>query len=375
MADAPLRPRIRELRERAGLSQAALAEAVGVSRQTWIAVEAGRQVPSALHALKIARALGSSVEQLFELPPEPGLPVTLAPLARSTGSAVSASRRVAVARVGAAWVAHPLAHDAVAAADGILATRAGAAARWLVEPLVDLGRLERHVLVAGCAPLLGILAACATRERPDLRVSWLEADNRRALDLLAGGLVHAAGLHGARSLADRQLPVLRRRFAGRRLLAVNLTRWRQGLVVAPGNPLGIHEPSDVLRRDLRFAWRAPGAGATQLLETALSRSGVKRARLPGGPFAAGHLQVAQWVRAGAADVGVAIEGVALGAGLDFVPLAEERFDLVVPEDFARQGPVAEMLELLAGSRFRDEAATLPGYDGSLTGDSVQLGPV
>jgi molybdate-binding protein len=141
----------------------------------------------------------------------------------------------------------------------------------------------------------------------------------------------------------------------------NLTKWREGLVVSSGNPLGIRSGADLLRPGLRIARRDEGSGAHKLLTDILAAEGVETPVLT-GPMAAGHTDVATLVACGAADVGVAIEGVALASGLSFVPLVEERFDLVVPADLAEEPNVARLLETLADRNFRADADNLPGYD-------------
>jgi putative molybdopterin biosynthesis protein len=155
------------------------------------------------------------------------------------------------------------------------------------------------------------------------------------------------------------------------MLIVNLTRWREGFVVPTGNPMAIRGAEDLLRAGLRFARREEGAGARRIVEGLLRGAGAEGARLT-GPEAAGHIEVAQLVRSGAADVGVAIESVALAAGLGFVPLTEERFDLVVPARFAEGTPVARLIQALDDSSFRMEMAHLPGYDSGLSGQVTTL---
>lgn len=373
---------LRRHRERLGLSQQALAERVGVSRQAIHAIEAGRQVPSTSLALQLAHAVGRTVEDIFAITPAGPLQARLAASGgRSTRSALPgqvAPDRVALGLVDGAWIAHPLSHGAVGAADGIAKgvdtdrSAGGAAATASVLPLAAPAVLERNVLVAGCAPLLGTLAARAGTRFTDARITWLPATSRAALDLLREGLVHVAGLHlvDARSRPEN-VGTVRRAFPGRRMLVVNLTRWRQGLIVAEGNPLGIRSAADLLRPRLRFAQREQGAGAHGLVSRLLLAEGAERVALA-GPLAAGHAEVAQLVRCGAADVGVAIESVALAAGLDFVPLAEERFDLVIPADRAEGPPVSRLLDALDDRAFRIEVEHLPGYDGAISGHVTTL---
>jgi putative molybdopterin biosynthesis protein len=181
-----------------------------------------------------------------------------------------------------------------------------------------------------------------------------------------------AGVHlsDARPGQDN-VSAVRQRFPDRRMLVVNLTRWRQGLVVPAGNPRAIRAGADLLRDGIKLARREEGAGAHTLVERLLREVGADDARLT-GPLAAGHAEVAQLVRCGAADVGVAIEAVALAAGLDFVPLSEERFDLVVPAVLAETAPVSRLLEMIDDPAFRADMAQLPGYDGELAGHAITL---
>jgi putative molybdopterin biosynthesis protein len=358
---------IRLHREGLRLSQQALGQLVGVSRQAIIAIEASSQVPSTSLSLRLARALRCGVEDLFSLSVGSGLTARLAP--GEDGGPTGA--RVALAEIDGKWAAHRLSLDATAAADGIVT--AGVSARTaLVEPLTDPSQLRRNVLVSGCAPILGALAQRVGGRFADARATWLPMSSRRSLDLLEQGLVHVAGLHLPRGpLGDDNAAAVRRRFPDQRMLLVNLTRWRQGLVLPTGNPLAIRSGADLLRRGLKLTRREEGAGAEALVRRLLSEQGIDNARLP-GPFASGHEEVAQLVRYGAADVGVAIESVALAAGLGFVPLADERFDLVVPAHLAETAPVSRLLEMIDDPAFRAEMAQLPGYDGELAGHSTTL---
>lgn len=372
-SEAQLDNTIRRRRDRLGLSQQALAESAGVSRQAIIAVERGRRVPSTSLALRLARALRCGVDDLFSLGPADRLTVRLAP--PSAGSAPAAGRaagaRVAVGEVGGRWVAHRLPADPAIAADGLVA--AGISGRTaLVRPLVDPDQLRNNVIVSGCAPLLGSLAHRVGQRFAGVRAAWIPGSSQRSLDLLEAGLVHVAGVHGSgEGSREDNIEAVRRCFPGEHMVVVNLTRWRQGLVVPPGNPLAIRTVAGLLRPGLRFARRETGAGAHRLLVSLLDREGAERPVLP-GPFAEGHVEVAQLVRCGAADVGIAIEGVALAAGLDFVALAEERFDLVIPLELAESPPVSRLIETLEDPSFVADMRSLPGYDGGLCGHVTTL---
>lgn len=380
MTDIPMISLLAQQRKAAKLTQTELAERVGVSRQTLSAVEAGRQTPSTSLSLQLARVLGCGVEDLFRLAHARDLSALLAPPARVDDGQHRplAGSRVIVGRVDGRWAAHRLGDDSTTSADGIVVGEPDGRSRATVEALVTPEEMERAALVAGCAPLLGVLAARLGRRFRDARAHWIAANSHRALDLLEANLVHMAGVHlagDAHGTADRagdHAELVRRRFPGRRMLVINLTQWRQGLVVARGNPLAVRAPVDLLRADVRIARREEGAGAYKLLADVFAAEGGDTARLARGPVADGHDAVARLVRWGVADAGVAIESAALAQGLDFIPLSHERFDLVVPLERAERGPVARLLDLLEEREFRAEAARLPGYDLSLAGHATTV---
>ena len=224
--------------------------------------------------------------------------------------------------------------------------------------------------MAGCAPLLGLAAHHLRRRYASARLTWVRVGNEQALRMLAAGLVHMAGVHLPRD-GEGAADAVRRAVPGRRLAVVNLTQWRQGLVVPPGNPFGIVSGADLARPGLRIARRERGSGAHALAARLLTEQAAGRAFLS-GPKAATHGEVARLVRLRAAHAGIAVEGVALAEGLDFVPLSEERFDLAASADRLLQPPVSRVVELLADAAFRREAAHLPGYDGSLSGQTQMV---
>ena len=397
VTDTRLHNSVRRYRRDLGLSQEALGDRVGVSRHAIMAIEGGRQVPSTTLALRLADTFDCAVKDLFRLGPVPELEVHLPPpRPAATASPPVPSPRVSVGRVGDRWAAHPLPAHATGAADAIMveATAArqadpndgrptaasiaaqpgetAAAGHARVRPVRGMQQLERNVLVAGCAPLLANLAHRVGEGSVDARATWIPASSHRALDLLAAGLVHIAGLHLSGGVAsEANVRAVRRHFPGRRMLVVNLTRWRQGFVVAARNPLDIRDASDLLRPGVRVVGREPGTGADDLFARLLAGEGDGRPDFS-GPVAEGHLDVARRVHCGAADTGVAIESAALAWGLGFVPLVEERFDLVIPADIAEASPVSRFLETLDDPGFRAEAASLPGYDTSISGHASTL---
>ena len=147
----------------------------------------------------------------------------------------------------------------------------------------------------------------------------------------------------------------------------------QGLLVAPGNSLGLTSMTDVLEKKARLVVRPEGAGAQQLLLALLRLSGARlqdiatTVEAPTGP------DIAQAIRAGHGDCGVATRAVATAAGLDFVPLQVERFDLLMRQRDAFRPPLQKLMKLLTSTAFARRAAELGGLDVSDAG-SVRWTP-
>jgi len=153
------------------------------------------------------------------------------------------------------------------------------------------------------------------------------------------------------------------------VVVIAYARREQGLVLAPGNPLQVRDIAAVAARRARLALRPQGAGAQLLLLALLARAGLAFDALelvkPACPTGA---DIAQAVRSGRADCGIATRAVAQAAGLDFVPLTWERFDLALHQrDYFRPGLQA-LVKFVRTAEFRDRAAELAGYDVSEAGD-------
>jgi len=365
-ADSPsVAPKLRALRERSGMTQLDLAERVGVTRQSLYAIEQGRAQPSVGLALRIARALGTSVEELFDEEPA----VVEVPGA-SEGS--KPGERVLLGWVGEQRVALALDRrstlEAHRAADGVVSKIDGK--RLSVE--LFAGDAPRDTLfITGCAPALAVLAE-QVNGASGQRAVWLPRTSLDALDLLRRNQVHIAGVHLVDdATGEANVPFVKREIPRRHLLLFNLATWEQGFVLARGNPRGIRDGSDLSRRKIRVAQREPGAAAQLLLARVLELAGSKLSDLaPPALVAAGHLEIARFVAQGIADVGVAHRSAAMAYGLDFIPLSEERFDLVVPKENTEQSSVGRLLDALRRYPFRRELDALGGYGTSRTGELV-----
>jgi putative molybdopterin biosynthesis protein len=153
------------------------------------------------------------------------------------------------------------------------------------------------------------------------------------------------------------------------VVVIAYARREQGLVLAPGNPLQLCDIAGVAASRARLALRPQGAGAQLLLLALLARAGLAFDALAlVKPVCPTGADIAQAVRSGRADCGIATRAVAQAAGLDFVPLTWERFDLALHQrDYFRPGLQA-LFKFVRTAVFRDRAAELAGYDVSEAGD-------
>lgn len=351
------RTELRRFRERAGLTQRDLAEQCDVTRQTVNALEAGHYVPSTTLALRLAQALRCRVEDLFQL----GLDEATIEGATCATTASPVPGPASLARVGERWVVHRLSNDSALPGNArIEAYEPSRGAR--VSPLVGRETLAGTLLVAGCAPALAVLSQRVADRIPGSSLQWIDATSGRALELLRAGLVHVAGAH----LLDEASgafnePIVASQFPQRRMLCVTLARWEQGIVLRPEDRARIRGVDDLVRPRVRLAAREDGAGAQKLLARLLSQRGIALPP-PRAPVARGHIDLARQVAYGAADAGIAVRAAALALGLAFVPLAEERFDLVLAAELAEDPRVARLLDLLGGRALRHELAADGAYD-------------
>jgi putative molybdopterin biosynthesis protein len=190
--------------------------------------------------------------------------------------------------------------------------------------------------------------------------------------MLGRGEAHAAGTHlWDPESGESNMPYVRRELAGHRLVVVTLSQWQQGLIVARGNPKGITGSADLARPEITLVNRDVGSGSRMLLDMWLHEAGIAPHWVSGyGREVLSHLAVAEAVASGGADVGPGILAVAQALGLDFIPLQEERYDLVIPMEFVPTTPIQALLDVVTSLRFRAELEALGGYDGSRAGTVV-----
>jgi molybdate-binding protein/DNA-binding transcriptional regulator YhcF (GntR family) len=192
------------------------------------------------------------------------------------------------------------------------------------------------------------------------------------------GLAHGAcDLAGCHLLdpesGDYNVAFVRRVLPGMSVTLVTLAHREQGLIVAPGNPRGIRGLADLTRPGMTYVNRQRGSGTRVLFEHLLDRAGLRGSALRGyDREELTHLGVAGMVAAGTATAGLGIRAAARTFGLDFVPVARERYELAALDEYLERPEMRAVLATLADSDFKTAIAALGGYDTAETGHTREV---
>ena len=384
--DSDLRNNLKSIRTRLGMSQQDLANIASVTRQTISGVESGQYAPSVAITLRLAKALGCQVEDLFWL--ERDLPKIEAVLAKPVP--YGQPLRVSLARVGGQWIAYPLIGKDAFRQDMIPADGeavAGVPARYLegqdksristdkvqVRLLDDnLDTLHNTIVIAGCAPVISLWARATERWHPQLRVQFNFANSMAALYSLRQGEAHIAGMHlYDPETGEYNTPFVRNVLAGREAVLITLGVWEEGLLVKSGNPRGIRTVSDLLQEGATIVNREIGSGSRMLLEQTLQEQQIPFHTVQGfDHIVKNHQDVAQAVGLGVADAGISTASIATAFGLGFIPLHQSRYDLVILKEYLEEAPVQQLLSTLGHRLVHSQFEILGGYDISKIGEVV-----
>ena len=291
--------------------------------------------------------------------------------------------RVRLGRVGERLVATPVQRGAgvimsMVRADGLLliprlSEGVDAGQSVEVELLRHADEVERTIVAIGSHDVvLDLLASELHRREPSLTLSSSNVGSLGGLMALARGEAHFAGSHLLDPCTgEYNLPFVARHLDGQSTVLVNLVGRTQGLIVPKGNPRSLAILADVARDGVTFVNRQRGSGTRVLFDYLLDRQGLARDKIRGYEREEyTHLAVAAAVSGGKADVGMGVLSAARALNADFVPLAQERYDLVFSREYFESELVAPLLELIRTEEFRSSVNALGGYDVSRMGEVI-----
>ncbi|MFZ5909414.1 MAG: molybdopterin biosynthesis protein [Chloroflexota bacterium] len=296
--------------------------------------------------------------------------------------------RVVAGRVGDKLLAAPLSRGAgvitsLVRADGlVLVPRGSQGVEAGEEVTVHLYRaraaLERTLFCIGSHDMTLDLMAQFLSVRGRRLVS-ANVGSQGGLVALRRGEAHLAGSHLLdANTGEYNISYIRQYLPGVPVRVVTLAGREQGLMVMKGNPKGVKSLEDLGRPGggdeagrVRYVNRQRGAGTRVLLDYHLTLKGIAAGDIIGyNQEEYTHLGVAAAIASGRADCGLGIPAAAKALDLDFIPLFQERYDLVIPQEYAGSDLLAPLFDLLADAEFRAAVAALPGYDVSVMGNVV-----
>jgi len=358
---------LKQFRMQMGWSQQELAEKINLRRQAVYDIESGRYLPNTAIALRLARIFGCRVEELFV----EQAPAEIQPVHIPDGQAAPRTR-LALGRVRDRLIGLPLQGTesipfGLRSADGLLTADPNR-----VQMLCPAQRLDQTIILMGCDPAFEILGHHVTRMVPRARVHCRFASSHRALDGLAEGFTHVAGthLHNTGKL-ESNVVAASRKLAGIRGSVFGFSLLEEGLMVARGNPLGIRDVADLAQPMVRFVNRDPGAALRVLLDDHLQRAGIAPAAIHGYQNrVTSHREGAYRIACNVADAALGLRVIAEAYGLNFVPIAAARCDLVVPNDLLDHPTLKILLDVLQSASLRKEIDALPGYESAATGKTI-----
>jgi putative molybdopterin biosynthesis protein len=233
------------------------------------------------------------------------------------------------------------------------------------------GEIERTILCIGSHDLTLDLMSQFLAEQ-DRRLSSANVGSQGGLVALRRGEAHLAGSHLLNpETGEYNVSYIRQYMPDIPVKVVALVGRAQGLMVKHGNPKGINGLEDLIRPQVQFVNRQRGAGTRVLLDYHLNLMTILPGQIVGySQEEYTHLGVAAAIASGRADCGLGIAAAARALDLEFIPLFQERFDLVIPRQFVEDDLLAPLFDLLMEPRFRKAISQLPGYDVSVMGTTV-----
>ncbi len=308
---------------------------------------------------------------------KPALQWASARMSRPMHSAMGVDEfvRITLGQVGEELMATPAGKGAGAVmslvrADGILTLQAGSEGVGageevqieLLRPLTDVR--STLVVIGSHDNIIDVLANLLHKGRKTIRVSSAHVGSMGGIMAIQRGEAHLAGSHLLDEISgEYNVSFIKRFLSDTPLQLINLCYRQQGLIVAKGNPLAIKGFEDVAKNKFSFINRQNGAGTRLLTDKTLKDLGINPTDINGyGHEEYTHMSVAASIANGSVNCGMGILAAANALGLDFIPIAEERYDLIIPKQFLDDRKIMALLDLIcSNTEFKELVNSLGGY--------------
>lgn len=293
--------------------------------------------------------------------------------------------RVKVGVVNGKYVATPISRGAgllmsVVRADGMLKIPADsegvmAGSEVKVELITNTHKINNTIVCIGSHDnTLDLLANALKIKHPELSLSSAHVGSMGGLMALKRSEAHLCGTH----LLDEEtgqynVSYINKFFSPGEVQLVTLAHRQQGLIVKKGNPKGIKGIEDLVRDDIIFVNRQQGSGTRLLLDKNLRERNINPYLIKGYDREEyTHMSVASAVLTGLCDTGMAIYSAAVALGLDFIPVATERYDLAIPTDQMNSDKISALLDIIRKDKtFRQTVESMGGYDTTNMGQTIE----
>jgi putative molybdopterin biosynthesis protein len=308
----------------------------------------------------------------------PAQPKAVAVLSRPISSkpGVEEFVRVKIGMVGDKKMVTPISRGAgvvmsLVRADGILNITAGSEGIGAGEQVeVELLRKSEDILntlvfIGSHDNILDVLANILHTKKPAIFLSSAHVGSLGGIMAIKRGEAHLAGTHLLDEETDEyNISFIQKYLDGVPLQLINLAYREQGLLVPKGNPKKITGVADLTRQDILFINRQRGAGTRLLTDMHLKKLKIDTSQVPGyDKEEYTHMNVASAVVSNNADTGLAIRAAAVALDLDFIPVAQERYDIILPKEHADNPMVMAFLQTIRENKeFHQTVESLGGYD-------------
>jgi len=234
--------------------------------------------------------------------------------------------------------------------------------------------LDAVVMVGSHDLTLDLLANLLRRRYPPVFFSSHPVGSLGGIFALREGSCHIAGIHLLDpDSGEYNLPYIQNYLKGKELRMIHLVFREQGLIIRPGNPKDIKGLKDLTRKGILFINRQKGSGTRILFDHLLKSLSIDPKEIQGyerEEFT--HMGVASMVASGIADAGLGILSAARALGLDFIPVAKERYDLLIPSTFFEDRRIQTLIETIRSEEFKTQVLQMGGYDVSRIGEELEI---
>ncbi len=241
-----------------------------------------------------------------------------------------------------------------------------------IELLQSLKEIKNSLLIIGSHDLsLDVLNDWMNKIYPGYSIVSSHVGSLGGLLALKRGEAHAAGVHLLDpETGEYNISYIKKYLPDLKMKLVNLVYRDQGLLVKKGNPYNIKGIEDLKRSEITYINRQKGAGTRVLLDYLLDKNNISSSKIKGyerEEFT--HLNVGVAISSGTAVTGMGIKTAADALGLDFIPIAKEKYDLCIPADIFDTDLINKLLQLFNNTELQKKLQSM-GYDIKSIGEII-----